>query len=338
VEAYKALLQDLYPKLDALSTRHVDQTLQKVCFIHPPSPIIASSPYRRVQFSCPLVPHAEPEDTAFTHGAIDYTEEDFNGGEKLQAMGFVGEHSEMGWLYRLKRDLDQDSTTPASYNFDRPSISSVNYFQDDLEISVLDDVDLSARPPQHVADQLVDGYFHTVHPAFPIVGMTTFLGQYNSFYTNPTVRPGKRWLAVLNLIFAITARHWLLIDFPHHPDADSYLLYFSRAWRLGIDNVALLSHPNLQQVQVEGLAAFYLLSVGQVNRYGFIYVMFLRNLISDQCLYFCLDHGEFLVWRSDRPWLWGSTFVARVILLDTFRRRQDIECGGRCLCWILCYA
>jgi hypothetical protein len=33
-----------------------------------------------------------------------------------------------------------------------------------------------------------------------------------------------------------------------------------------MDNVALLDHPNLQQVQVEGLTAFYLLSTGQVNR------------------------------------------------------------------------
>lgn len=184
-------------------------------------------------------------------------------------MGFVGEHSEMAWLYRLKRDLDQDTKTPTSDRSDRPSISSVNYFQDDSKIPVLEDVDLRACPPQHVASQLVDGYFHTVHPTFPIIGMTTFLGQYNSFYTNPNVQPGKRWLAILNLIFAITARHSLLMGLPPRPGVESYLVYFTRAWRLGIDNVALLSHPNLQQVQVEGLVAFYLLSVGQVNRYDF---------------------------------------------------------------------
>lgn len=274
MEAYKALLQDLYPKLDALSARHVDQTLQKVCFIHPRSPIIPFSPYRRVQLSSPLIPRAEPEGMAFTHGAIDYTEEDFNSGEKLQAMGFVGEHSEIAWLYRLKRDLDQHTTTPTSNRSDRLSVSSVNYFQDDFEISMLDDVDLSISPPRHIAGQLVDNYFHTVHPAFPIIGMTTFIGQYNSFYANPNMRPGKRWLAVLNLIFAITARHSLLMGQSSHPEADSYLVYFTRAWRLGIGNVGLLSHPNLQQVQVEGLAAFYLLSVGQVNRYDLLRVYF----------------------------------------------------------------
>ena len=31
---------------------------------------------------------------------------------------------------------------------------------------------------------------------------------------------------------------------------------------------ALFSHPDLQQVQVEGLVAFYLLATGQINRYA----------------------------------------------------------------------
>ena len=36
-----------------------------------------------------------------------------------------------------------------------------------------------------------------------------------------------------------------------------------------MDKAALRDHPNLQQVQVEGLAAFYFLARGQVNRYRF---------------------------------------------------------------------
>ncbi|KAJ5642674.1 hypothetical protein N7490_006674 [Penicillium lividum] len=277
VETYEALLQDIYPRLDTLSARHVDQTLKEVCSIHPYTSFTSS-------FSlCPAFrfchPPAVREGTSFALGAIDYTEEDFNRDEKLQAMGFVGEHSEMAWLYRLKRDLDQDNTTPNSDSPDRPSISSVNYFQDDFQTSVLDEVDLSARPPQHVAGQLVDDYFHTVHPTFPIIGRTTFLAQYNSYYTNPNVQPGKRWLAVLNFIFAISARHSLLMGLPPHPEVESYLVYFTRAWRLGI-NVALLSHPNLQQVQVEGLTAFYLLSVGQINRSWIILGVAIRSAVT----------------------------------------------------------
>lgn len=181
-------------------------------------------------------------------------------------MGFVGEHSEMAWLYRLKRELDQDTTTPVGENLERPSISSLNYFQDDTEIPTHDSVDISVRPPQNVADKLVDEYFQAVHPAFPIIGKEVFISQYRSLYLNTTVRPGKRWLAVLNLVFAIASRHSVLVDNQLPGDHADHLEYFARAWRLSIGNVALLDHPNLQQVQVEGLTAFYLLSTGQVNR------------------------------------------------------------------------
>jgi len=197
---------------------------------------------------------------------IDHTEEDFNRDEKIQAMGFVGEHSEMAWLYRLKRDLDQESATSAGDSSDRPSISSLNYFQDDCEISILIKLDPMQRPPQDLADKLVDNYFQAVHHSFPIVGKEIFLSQYRSFYSNANVRPGKRWLAVLNLIFAIAAKYSLLADSQPLVNSDGHLVYFTRAWRLSIGNVALLDHPNLQQVQVEGLAAFYLISTGQVNR------------------------------------------------------------------------
>lgn len=212
--------------------------------------------------------HADFEVSGYPLATVDHTEEDFNRDERVQSLGFVGEHSEMAWLYRLKRDLDHESNTPVGENqtIDRPSISSLNYFQDDTEISILDSSDLSTRPPQHIADKLVDDYFQAVHPAFPIIGKGVFLGQYRSLYSNPNVRPGKRWLAVLNLVFAIAAKHSLLVESQTPLDPGDHLVFFARAWRLSIGNVALLDHPNLQQVQVEGLAAFYLLATGQVNR------------------------------------------------------------------------
>ncbi|KAJ5939616.1 hypothetical protein N7466_002750 [Penicillium verhagenii] len=274
VEAYQGLLQDIYPRLDTPSARHVDQTLREVRSINP-------CPFFEIFTHLILsLPHAIPEGTSFALRVVDYTEEDFNSDGKLQAMGYVGEHSEMAWLYRLKRDGGQDADALTTDNLEPPSISSVNYFQDDSDVSVLDDVDLSTRPPQHIAAQLFESYVNAVHPTFPIIGMTTFIGQYNSFYSNPNVRPGKRWLAILNLIFAIATRHSLLMGLPPHSEAESHLVYFTRAWRLGIDNVALLSHPNLQQVQVEGLAAFYLLCVGQVNRSWIILGVAIRSAVT----------------------------------------------------------
>jgi len=231
-------------------------------------------------------------------GSVNYTEEDFNRDDKVQAMGFVGEHSEMAWLYRLKRDFDHDSSSPIKETPERPYISSVNYFQDDSEISVPDNVDLALWPSQHVADRLVDSYFRTVHSEFPIIGKAIFLNQYRSFYSNLNLRPGKRWLAVLNLVFAIATRHAFVTDQPQ-TDHSEHHVYFARAWKLSVNN-ALLDHLNLQQIQVEGLAGFYLLSVGQVNRLVSSQGCNSACSTSDLSVLTFLGHGESLQLRFAR--------------------------------------
>jgi len=235
---------------------------------NPPAASLSTTTSSHAQQPNPLLAFADAGLAVFSFGGVDYTEEDLSCDEKVQVMGFVGEHSEIAWLCRLKRDLDQDSSTPIKETLGCPAISFVNYFQDNSEFLVLDHVDLARWPPQNLADRLVDAYFHAVHPAFPFIGKAMFLNQYRSFYSKPNSQPSKRWLALLNLVFAIAARHLYLIDQPQ-PNLDDHQIFFARAWKLSIGNVALLDHPDLQQVQVEGLAALYLLSVGQVNRFVF---------------------------------------------------------------------
>jgi hypothetical protein len=46
------------------------------------------------------------------------------------------------------------------------------------------------------------------------------------------------------------------------------LVYMTRARLLSLNSEVLFSHPDLQQVQVESLIAFYLLASDQINRYG----------------------------------------------------------------------
>ncbi|EKV04571.1 C6 transcription factor, putative [Penicillium digitatum PHI26] len=271
VETFDALFRGLYPKLDASLAQQVDQTLRELNARTPltkgipptPIPALFTNPPDHINPSV-ISSSADASPISTPSGVVDYTEEDFDRDEKVQATGFVGEHSEMAWLYRLKRDLDYHSSNGIKETHERPSISSVNYFQDDSEILFLEDIDLARRPPQQIANRLVDTYFHVVHPTFPIIGKAIFLNQYRSFYANPNVRPGKRWIIVLNLVFAIAARHSFLVDQPQ-PNCDDHQTYFARAWKLDVGSV-LLHHPDLQQAQVEGLAAFYLLSVGQVNR------------------------------------------------------------------------
>lgn len=291
IQAYDGLVRDIRPKLDALSAQRVERVLKEVStHFHlklPFHPLETCNRKTNVceQFSSFQIP-ASPStfgptipghiSTAVTSslGAIDHTDEDFNRDEKVQALGFVGEHSEIAWLYRLKRELDKESlaaATPDSVSvkdsWDRHSVASVNFFLDDSQILVIDNVDLLQRPPQAVADNLMELYFQIVHPSFPILGKVTFWSQYRSFYANPFVWPGKRWMAILNLVFALAAKYSQLVQEDTKNLQEGHVLYFSRAFKLSMSDVALLDHPNLQQVQVEGLASFYLLSIGQINRY-----------------------------------------------------------------------
>ncbi|OQE43103.1 hypothetical protein PENCOP_c003G01107 [Penicillium coprophilum] len=319
VETYGALLRDIYPKLDVSSARQVDQTLRELnaptpltqvitpsqipaLFIHPSDPInhsVLSRAYASI---------------SIPSGNVDYTEDDFNGDEKVQATGFVGEHSETAWLYRLKRNLDHNTLKSTKENPTRPSISSVNYFQDDSEILVLDDIDLAYRPPQKIANKLVDTYFHVVHPTFPVIGKAVFLNQYRSFYANPNVRPGKRWIIVLNLVFAIATRHSFLLD-QSLTNCDTHRTYFARGWRLNVGNV-LLNHPDLQQVQVEVLAAFYLLSVGQINRSWRLIGIAVRSAVT-MGLNIRSESQSITYWSKElRYRAWWALFMLDIVLCE----------------------
>lgn len=247
-------------------------------------------------------------------GAIDYVDEDYNRDEKVQALGFVGEHSEITWLFRLKRQLDKDNLAAATPDYlsskdawDRHSVTSVNFFLDDSHLLVTDDVDSLQKPPQEVADQLVDRYFQIVHPTFPIIGKATFWGQYRSFYSTPFLRPGKRWMAILNLIFALATRYSQLVQEGTKDLEVDHLVYFSRAWKLSMSNVALLDHPNLQQVQVEGLTSFYLLSVGQINRCAILLFLNMSSwaFLTPFSCFVSLGPGEYVGFLSVQPLRWG---------------------------------
>lgn len=73
-------------------------------------------------------------------------------------------------------------------------------------------------------------------------------------------------MALLNMVFAIAAKHSEFSGDQHRLDHNNHTVYFSRAWQLSMNNNAILEHPNLQTTQIEGLISFYLLSTGQVNR------------------------------------------------------------------------
>ncbi|PYI26262.1 hypothetical protein BP00DRAFT_382222 [Aspergillus indologenus CBS 114.80] len=264
VKAYEDLLRELSPKLDSEAARQVEQILneaqQNFDEDLPVDPQVTSS-----ASTAPVTDGASGSSAIPTLaiGALDYTSEDFD----RQAMGFVGEHSEIAWLCRLKRLVRR--LNPATENHG-DSIASASFYLDDSDIPLIKDVDPIKRPPLATAQQLLDTYFTIVHASFPIVRRSFIMRQtilyYNSPSVGPGVGPGRKWLAMLNLIFAIAAK------FTNSPsdDAEEWpedsAVYFARAQKLGVIGTVLLEHPDSQQVQIEGLTSFYLLSIGQVNR------------------------------------------------------------------------
>ncbi|KAJ5441047.1 hypothetical protein N7491_003453 [Penicillium cf. griseofulvum] len=255
LQRYESLVRDIYPKLDIELAKLVDQALGKIASLSPSSPTVAKIP-------------DEPDPSTPTLSYVDHTLEDFNGDIALQTIGFIGEHSATAWLYRLRCLLDQTSSNSdgKSEESARPSIASCGFFMDDTGILPTDDLDIFAYPSQAVADELVDRYFQVAHASFPVVGKEIFLNQCRSFYSNSTTHPGSKWMALLNMVFAIAGRHSELSRDQPQLEHKNHSVYFARARRLSMGNGALLDNPNLQQTQIEGLISLYLLSTGQINR------------------------------------------------------------------------
>lgn len=202
---------------------------------------------------------------------MDYVEEDYHRNQQLHAFGYLGSHSEISWIRDLRREIDKATplaeTKAASPGNGSKALTSVSYFLDDQDLLVDHGIAPYDRPSRTVGDKLIHLYFNTVHPTFPIVGRIPFMQQYALFYSRPNMRPPSRWLAILNLIFALGAKFGHLLSEPWMGSTDGPLEYFSRAQKLNFTSGQYFDHPNLQQVQAEGLSAFWLMSMGHINRY-----------------------------------------------------------------------
>ncbi|KAE8417406.1 fungal-specific transcription factor domain-containing protein [Aspergillus pseudocaelatus] len=208
-----------------------------------------------------------------THVA-DHTEEDFNKDDFTRATGFIGESSEISWLQMLSKYMDSgceichptsDISSPALTSSCDGPIASSSYHLDDFDMPTVERLDTSELPSKDTATKLFNAYLSSVHPSFPIIGISTFASQFQAFFNNPSLKPGNKWLAILNLIFAIGARYAHLTNAEWRRDRDDHYPYFIRARNMSLEG-QLLHHSDLQQLQVEGLASFYMLSSGHINR------------------------------------------------------------------------
>ncbi|KAE8144609.1 hypothetical protein BDV25DRAFT_90104 [Aspergillus avenaceus] len=268
---------------------------------------------------------------------IDMVNEDLNRDEKSIATGFFGKNSEISWMQRLEDEAEGRSRrlddSGIETNQDGPkqprhdaSIATVSYHLDDLNLPFLDSVDAYALPPKALADKFYASYMESVHPAFMVIRKSIFTSQYRQFFTQLS-KPPRRWLAILNMIFAIGCRHRRLLNQAGNGDWDD-LVYLNRTRKLALNSNSLFEHADLQQIQVEFLVAFYLLSMGQVNRSFKFSSMAFRSSLSLGINLRLEDDRTHYASKEARTRLWWSIYLLEHLLTSITGR---VSCVGESL-------
>ncbi|PWY77083.1 C6 transcription factor [Aspergillus heteromorphus CBS 117.55] len=311
VESYEQLLHELEKQEDEETARRIRRALRG---------------------SADHAPDAEDDidsDTSSSSigslNALDLIEEDLNRSERSVATGFFGKNSEVSWMQKLEDEAEirsrakegplySDSLTGGDLQQPRPetAIATMTYFVDDLNVPLIDSVDPYALPPKDVANRLFNAYMESVHPSFNIIRKTTFVSQFRQFYNTPA-KPPMRWLAVLNMIFAIGRRYCRVVTGEADGDHED-LVYLNRARKLALGDAEVFAHADLQQIQVEFLVAFYFVTMYQVNRAFKFSSMAFRSAVSLGInLRFVDDRTQYPA-KEARGRLWWSIFLLEHLL------------------------
>lgn len=165
---------------------------------------------------------------------------------------------------------DEETTSAMNPQLQFPiddSIASMNYHLDYKSLSKPDLTTTFDLPPKSLADALYQVYLEKAHTAFPVIRPDLFRDQLDRCYCEER-NPGRKWLALFNIILAIACALSRLSaqKQPHAVDED---VFSARARALGLSGQLLYDHTDLQQVQTEALMAFYFLIQSQINRYEF---------------------------------------------------------------------
>ncbi|CAG8060485.1 unnamed protein product [Penicillium salamii] len=325
VEAYESLLRDLEGEVDLETARKIRR--------------IMKNPGK------PLPKNDDGSDSDSSMGsleAIDQVDEDLNRSEGTRAAGFFGKNSEIQWMRKLDVGTSmQNPDSAASFYFgsnqDAPfaqqpqlgrvnSTSMMDYHLDNLDIPLIEPCNPLAVPSRKLADRYIHAFLTYVHPTFGAIRLTTFISQYQMFFENASSPPVK-WLAILNMIFAIGCRYTRLVDGPDSSDDD--LIFLTRARHLGLHSKVLFEHTDLQQIQLELLVAIYLLCLGQVNRASKFSNMALRSALSLGINLRLTDNRTQDAAKEARGRLWWSIYSIEHLITSMTGRAS---CVGEGVC------
>ncbi|OJZ81489.1 hypothetical protein ASPFODRAFT_145220 [Aspergillus luchuensis CBS 106.47] len=325
VEQYEHLLQDLEKEVDENVARRIRKVLRGADITSPPDD------------------DGDSDSGTSSIGsleALDLVEEDLNRSEKTVATGFYGKNSEVAWMQRLEDESEnrhrrkEDSVdmedgvggghATSSQQKQETAMAAMSYYLDDIGVPLLDSVDPYALPPKDIANRFFTAFMDSVHPSFNVVRKTAFVSQYRQFFSQPA-QPPQRWLAILNMIFAIGCRYTKATS--GRTDGRDYddLVYLNRARKLTLSEKVIFEHADLQQIQVEFLVALYFVSMCQINRAFKFSSMAFRSAVSLGInLRFVDDRTQYPA-KEARIRLWWSIFLLEHLLTAITGR---VSCVG----------
>ncbi|KAI9754449.1 MAG: hypothetical protein M4579_004717 [Chaenotheca gracillima] len=206
--------------------------------------------------------------------------------------GYVGKSSTVRWMNDAKDKMMSpssphdgeasaqdfgDDLLPLNYGIDSGVLQGLlmdvaTYHIIDLDLSEAGEhgqnVDPLAFPSREIADALVESYFTTVHPQFPIVMAPVFMVQYQSYWQTSwaSSRSSNTWIAMLNLVFALGAIYGHSIRASWAGPELDHIQYFMRARILSLEPLGVLELPKMEKVQLTALTGMYLIASYQINR------------------------------------------------------------------------
>lgn len=207
---------------------------------------------------------------------VDCVEEDFNRDKTARATGFLESSSEISQLQKSYKEDHENKEPTAAGQLSPPrtpggdadlTIASLDYYVNSPDMQ-FPDVQPHQVPSPDVTGRLWQAYFEFVHPMFPIIEMSSFNSEYQHFITTSAARPekNKNRLAILNLILAIAAVKSHPVDHNWQLCEDDHLNFYVQARKFNA-KIPRKRHPDLEQIQIDGLTGFYLFATGQINWY-----------------------------------------------------------------------
>ncbi|KAJ5707918.1 hypothetical protein N7488_007719 [Penicillium malachiteum] len=350
VNRYEKLLRSIEGELDPPTSRKIRRALKSLMYtlgsIHPKIyyPHINSKlGFNTMSFTIQFKdgdPSEQAEgdqsDSSASVGsleAVDVVAEDLNRNENTRASGFFGKNSEVSWIQRLENTTQRpinDVMTGSGMNSvqrndatnDTP-LATMNYHLDDLDISPVDILsDPTVVPVRELADEYFNAYMALVNPFFPAIRKSNFAAQYIEFFDRRAI-PSLKWLAILNMIFAIGCRHCRLMNHEKSEIYDNQVTFLTRARQLSLNGNTLFEHTTLQQIQLEFLISLYLLCEGQLNRASKFADMAAHSALSLGVNLRLVDGRNYDESKEARCRLWWSIYSLQHLLSSMHGRASS---------------